>query len=83
MAIVAKWLEALPRGEKILAVADSNVAADNLTDKLRACAVPALRVGDGGDERLQEEVPLDAGLGQNYSILQSEQMFQSHFKHFS
>jgi hypothetical protein len=55
VCIVAKWLECLPKGDKILAVADSNVAADNFADKLLQFGVRAIRVGDGGDERLQED----------------------------
>eukprot|EP00930_Biecheleria_cincta_P040438 TRINITY_DN2770_c0_g1_i1.p1 TRINITY_DN2770_c0_g1~~TRINITY_DN2770_c0_g1_i1.p1 ORF type:complete len:1216 (+),score=190.45 TRINITY_DN2770_c0_g1_i1:71-3718(+) len=53
-AIVAAWLEAFSQfGERILAVADSNVAADNLYTRLQSFGIEAVRVGQGKEVESQ------------------------------
>jgi len=49
-AIIKAWVDRFgPLGERILAVADSNVAADNLHSRLQAFGVETVRVGHGKD----------------------------------
>jgi len=57
-AIVAAWTEAFaPFGERILAVADSNVAADNLYTRLQSFGIEAVRVGQGKEVESQARSP--------------------------
>jgi len=47
-AVIAAWVERYARfGERILAVADSNVAADNLHTRLATFGISSIRVGMG------------------------------------
>lgn len=46
-AIVAAWLESCMPGERILVVADSNVAVDNLYSRMQQFGIEAVRVGMG------------------------------------
>lgn len=49
-AVIAGWVERYARlGERILAVADSNVAADNMYRRLENFGIQAVRVGQGKD----------------------------------
>ncbi|CDR96420.1 regulator of nonsense transcripts, putative [Babesia bigemina] len=52
-AIIDCWRQQTK--EKILAVADSNVAADNLIEGLNSRGIHALRIGFGSESLLQEE----------------------------
>ncbi|GBE59511.1 AAA family protein, putative [Babesia ovata] len=52
-AIIDCWRQQTK--EKILAVADSNVAADNLIEGLNSRGINALRIGFGSESLLQEE----------------------------
>jgi hypothetical protein len=47
-AVIAAWVQRyVPLGERILAVADSNVAADNMYVRLEAFGINCVRVGQG------------------------------------
>jgi len=46
--VIAAWVQRYaPLGERVLAVADSNVAADNMYTRLEAFGIEAVRVGQG------------------------------------
>lgn len=68
-AIIDCWKRASP--EKILAVADSNVAADNLIEALDKRGLTALRIGFGSDSLLQEESLKDLPRYERYRYLRS------------
>mmetsp|Transcript_91097 Transcript_91097/g.208823 ORF Transcript_91097/g.208823 Transcript_91097/m.208823 type:complete len:1301 (+) Transcript_91097:24-3926(+) len=55
-AVISTWLQQMDPTEKILAVADSNVAADNIVAKLRAFGVDAVRIGDGVGDAVRDYV---------------------------
>jgi len=49
-AVIAAWVDRhAPMGERVLAVADSNVAADNLHTRLKAFGIESVRAGQGKD----------------------------------
>lgn len=52
--ILEAWHKS-PHQGKILAVADTNVAADNIQEGLRRRGVASLRIGVGGDDELAKE----------------------------
>eukprot|EP00397_Hematodinium_sp_SG-2012_P000545 GEMP01000546.1.p1 GENE.GEMP01000546.1~~GEMP01000546.1.p1 ORF type:complete len:1199 (-),score=368.52 GEMP01000546.1:698-4294(-) len=53
-AILEAWHK-MPHVGKLLAVADTNVAADNIQEGLTRRGVPSLRLGVGGDDELAKE----------------------------
>ncbi|ORM42213.1 ATP-dependent helicase NAM7 [Babesia sp. Xinjiang] len=57
--------------EKILAVADSNVAADNLIEGLAQRGIKALRIGFGSESLLQEESLKDLSRYERYRSLRA------------
>lgn len=60
--------------EKILAVADSNVAADNLVEGLNRRGINALRIGFGTDSLLQEESLKGLAKYERYRMLRAAGM---------
>ncbi|GIX62173.1 ATP-dependent helicase, putative [Babesia caballi] len=71
-AIIDCWRRA--SHEKILAVADSNVAADNLIEGLAMRGINALRIGFGSESLLQEESLKDLGRYDRYRSLRAAGM---------
>lgn len=88
-AIISAWVHCyVPVGERILAVADSNVAADNLHNRLLAFGIESVRVGqtkDGssaivGDMLFQAvrnaSVVIATCIGSGMDVLDSKANFQ-------
>ncbi|PFH32354.1 AAA family protein [Besnoitia besnoiti] len=73
-AIIDAWQRNDPT-KKILAVADSNVAADNLMEGLSARGIRSVRVGNGSESDLQEEAIADLGRYRDYLRLKQNGMF--------
>ncbi|RQX67743.1 AAA family protein [Toxoplasma gondii CAST] len=73
-AIIDAWQRNDP-SKKILAVADSNVAADNLMEGLSARGIRSVRVGNGSESDLQEEAIADLGRYRDYVRLKQNGMF--------
>eukprot|EP00931_Biecheleriopsis_adriatica_P046667 TRINITY_DN2681_c0_g1_i2.p1 TRINITY_DN2681_c0_g1~~TRINITY_DN2681_c0_g1_i2.p1 ORF type:complete len:1206 (+),score=280.58 TRINITY_DN2681_c0_g1_i2:65-3682(+) len=83
-AVIAAWAQTFsPLGERILAVADSNVAADNLHHRLQGFGIESVRVGQGkeadsrpGDMRWKEaqtaRVVVATCIGSGMDILNSK-----------
>ncbi|EKX73270.1 conserved hypothetical protein [Theileria equi strain WA] len=74
-AIIDSWRRLHPQ-ERILAVSDSNVAADTLIEALSACGIPALRIGSGSEYDLQEEGIKDLSRYQAYLYLKSKHKYK-------
>nr|CEL65285.1 TPA: ATP-dependent helicase, putative [Neospora caninum Liverpool] len=73
-AIIDAWQRNDP-SKKILAVADSNVAADNLMEGLSARGIRSVRVGNGSESDLQEEAIADLGRYRDYVRLKQNGMY--------
>ncbi|PHJ15980.1 aaa family protein, partial [Cystoisospora suis] len=73
-AIIDAWQRNDP-SKKILAVADSNVAADNLMEGLSQRGIRSVRVGNGSESDLQEEAISDLSRYRDYTRLKQNGMF--------
>eukprot|EP00921_Rhytidocystis_pertsovi_P009173 GHVQ01014764.1.p1 GENE.GHVQ01014764.1~~GHVQ01014764.1.p1 ORF type:complete len:1556 (+),score=150.82 GHVQ01014764.1:209-4876(+) len=72
-AIIDSW-QLEDRTKKILAVADSNVAADNLIEGLKRRRIKAVRVGTGSDIDFQDDAISELGKFPEYKSMKERGM---------
>ncbi|KAK2196009.1 bifunctional DNA2-NAM7 helicase-like [Babesia duncani] len=74
-AIIDCWHK-MDSDERILAVSDSNVAADNLIEGLALRGISALRFGSGSESDIQEDAIRNLYRYENYKRLRENKMYK-------